>query len=964
MPQEQAVPAEAQPLTPMLSPLTRRDFLKQTGATVLALSLARLEVGAQGPGAGVRRADEPAYRSWEDLYRRQWRWDKVVKGTHLLANCVSACAWDLYVRDGIVWREEQAAVYTQTSASLPDFNPRGCQKGACYGALMYNPARLKYPLKRVGDRGAGRWRRISWEQALTDIADRIIDTCLINGPECMVYEGGSTNVDFGPDTVAQIRFINLLGAPTLDSNGAGVGDAALGAVQTWGMGFVDGTADDWMHAHTIVVWCMNPSYTRIPEAHFLWEARYHGSQLVVITPDYNATAMHADLWLNPKVGTDAALALAMAQVIVAEGLYKADYIKEQTDLPFLVRSDTARFLREQDLQEAGKEDVFYVWDAQSDRPIAAPGAQGHSTHSLRLGGTNPVLEGTHQVKLRGGHGTTVRPVFELLKDQLAAYTPERAEQITGVKAAVIRKVARSFARAGAAMVLASFGACKHYHSDLMQRALILLLALTGNQGKRGGGLRVAAWWSMAGFEDLASAYDAPFYITLLARVLTPSVQTLESYLTQFSRQRYLFTPTLLWLYVHGGLKETSPGCEAAVTDALRHGWMPVYPRPGQDPQVLICTGGNPLRRWPVPHIAEQHLWPKLKTIVSINFRMSTTALKSDIVLPAAGYYEKRGVKYAQSYLPYIVVGDKAVDPVGEAKSEWEIFGRLAQRIQERARERGVGTYRDPLGLEHDLSTLFEQWTGQGRFPLEDEEKALDYIIANSEPTRGLSWKEVAAKGAVPIQAAGRYGPVNGVCSDFIAGQTVAPSQWFVEKKEPWPTLTGRQQFYIDHPWFIDAGEQLPCYKVSPAMGGDYPLRLTGGHTRWSIHAIWRDESHLLQLQRGEPVMYMSVEDATAREIHDHDLVKVFNDAGSCLIRAKLSAAVQPGQVVIYHAWEPYQFPAWQSSQNAIPSPIKPLHLIGDYGQLHYRTGGMAPGYAPRGTAVEVERVTKGDAWNS
>ncbi|MFI5394818.1 MAG: molybdopterin-dependent oxidoreductase [Candidatus Binatia bacterium] len=940
----------------MTSTLTRRDFLKRTGATILVLSLHQLDLGDRSSTAHAGPAGAEPYRSWEDLYRQRWRWDRIVKGTHLQVNCVSACAWDLYVKDGIVWREEQAAIYAQTNPALPDFNPRGCQKGACYSALMYSPARVKYPLKRVGARGSGRWQRISWDDALTELADTIIDTCLINGPECIVYEGGSTNVDFGADTAAEMRLVNLLGATTLDSNGAGVGDAALGAVQTWGMGFVDGTSDDWMHADYLVVWCMNPSYTRIPEAHFLWEARYRGAQVVVIAPDYNATAMHADLWLNPRVGTDAALALSMAQVIVGEGRYQAAYLQEQTDLPLLVRTDTGRFLRQQDLQAGGKDDVFYLWDANSGALFPAPGTQGHSSQTLRLGGVTPALEGTHTVTLRGGQSVTVRPVFELLKEQLAAYTPERAAQLSGVQAETIRQVARTFAGAGAAMILASFGACKHYHSDLMQRALILLLALTGNQGKRGGGLRVAAWWSMAGFEDLAAGYETPFYLKLLSRVITPSVRTLETYITQISRQRYLLTPTLLWLYVHGGLTALDPEAEGAVTEALRQGWMPVYPRPGQNPQVLLCTGGNPLRRWPAPQVAEQHLWPKWKRIVSINFRMSTTALKSDIVLPAAGYYEKRGVKYAQSYLPYIVVGDKAVEPVGEAKSEWEIFGLLTRRVQERAKERGAGTYRDPLGLEHDLSTLYESWTRQGQFPVEDEEKALDHIIVNSEPTRGLSWTQVAEKGAVPIQAAGRYGPVNGVCSDFVAGQTVSPSEWFVEKKEPWPTLTGRQQFYIDHPWFLEAGEQLPCYKASPAMGGNYPLRLTGGHTRWSIHAIWRDEPHLLQLQRGEPVMYMSIEDAAARGVEDHGVVTVHNDAGSCHIRVKLSPAVQPGQVIIYHAWEPYQFRDWQSSQNTIPSPFKMLHLIGNYGQLHYRTGGNAPGYAPRGTAVEVERA--------
>jgi DMSO reductase family type II enzyme molybdopterin subunit len=670
---------------------------------------------------------------------------------------------------------------------------------------------------------------------------------------------------------------------------------------------------------------------------------------VVLTPDYNATALHADLWLNPKVGTDAALALAMARVIIDEGLLDANYVKEQTDLPFLVRSDTGRFLREGDLRKGGRDDLFYFWDGRHGGPVRAPATKGDWWfRKLDLGEREPALEGTFRVTLYDGHEVTVRPVFELLRERLASYTPERAAAISGIAADTIRALARDFGHARRALILASYGACKHFHSDLLQRALILLVALTGNQGKRGGGLRVAAWWSLSGFETLAAGYEPPFLAEQLLRLYRPPARTMEFFISDHMRENYLMTPTLLWLYVHGGLAKTHVEIEPDLKEALRQGWMPVYPKPGKDPRVLICTGGNPLRRWPAPHLLEEQLWPKLGLIVSINFRMSTTALKSDLVLPAAGYYEKPGVKYAQSYLPYVVVGEKAVEPLGEAKSEWEIFGLLARRVQERAVERGVRPVQDPLGLEHDLRALYRSWSADGELPVENEERALDYIIGRSEPTRGLTWREA--------REPGRYTPANGVASDIAPGQTVAPSQWFVEKKEPWPTLTGRQQFFLDHPWFMAAGEDLPTYKELPAIGGPYPLRLTGGHTRWSIHALWRDDERLLQLQRGEPVAYMNVADAAARKIRDHDRVRVYNDVGSFRILVKRSPAVQPGQVIVYHAWEPYQFADWQSSQNPLPSPIKPLHLVGDYAQIHYRTGLAAPCYAPRGTSVEVEKA--------
>jgi nitrate reductase alpha subunit len=143
----------------------------------------------------------------------------------------------------------------------------------------------------------------------------------------------------------------------------------------------------------------------------------------------------------------------------------------------------------------------------------------------------------------------------------------------------------------------------------------------------------------------------------------------------------------------------------------------------------------------------------------------------------------------------------------------------------------------------------------------------------------------------------------------------------------------------------------------PKAGGSYPLRLTGGHTRWSIHATWRDEPRLLRLQRGEPVVYMNDHDATSRGLHDNDRARVYNDVGAFEVLVKISAAVQPGQIISYHAWEPYQFRNWQGHQEVVASPLKPLHLVGDYGHLRYRVFASGPVHVPRGVAVEIERAS-------
>jgi DMSO reductase family type II enzyme molybdopterin subunit len=942
--------------------ISRREFLEGSAASLLALSLRHL---AWAPQAQAGALPEPSYRSWEDLYRRQWTWDSVVKGTHLRANCIAACSWNLFIRSGIVWREEQNAVYQQTRADLPDFNPRGCQKGACYSALMYEPSRIKYPLKRVGQRGSGRWQRVSWDQALEEIADRIIDTCVRDGPECVVYDHGTTNIDMGAGLAGEMSLFRLLGSTEIDS-WAGVGDLPMGAIQTWGMFNVDGTADDWMNSDFILAWLMNFNYTRIPEAHFLWEARYAGAKVVSIAPDLNATSIHADLWLNPRVGTDAALALAMAQTIVAEKLYRERYVQEQTDLPLLVRSDTGRFLRESDLRAAGRSDVFYFFDRRKKALVEAPGSQGHDRQTLDLGEADPALEGRFEARLSDGKTVEVRPVFELLRQRLERYTPEEASRITGVGAQTIRTVAREFARAKAGLILASWGSCKHYHSDLVQRAMILLLALCGHHGKPGGGLRIGAWWTVTEVERWAFGVSPSLFEQLAGWISRPTARQSEAFFVERAAERP-FSPLLPWLYVHAGGAATAGRQEFAdpslrrpfddyVQEALRRGWIPVHPKPGKDPKVYVFTGPNPLRRWPTPQRALAALWPKLDLVVNVNFRMSTTGLYSDFVLPAAGYYEKASIKYTQSYLPYVVVGDKGVEPLGEAKDEWEIFGLLAKKIQERAIARGVRTYRDHRGAQRDLGTIYDQWTRNDRFHEKFPEKALDHILRNSACSRGYGWDEARRAGAVPIRDIGEYVPTNAIGSDYRPGEPVYPSAWFVEKKQPWPTLTGRQQFYLDHPWYLEAGEELPVHKEPPLAGGDYPLRMTGGHTRWSIHAIWRDETLMLRLQRGEPVAYLNPRDAAPRGIADHDRIEVFNDVGRFRIRAKLSPAVQPGQVIVYHAWEPYQFEGWRGSQEPVASPWKPLHLVGDYGQLHYRMFYAAPSHTPRATCVEIRKV--------
>ena len=107
------------------------------------------------------------YRGVDDIYRENWTWDKVAWASHCIDCYPGNCPMRVYVKDGIAWREESAPVFPQIEEGVPDLNPMGCQKGVGWTRTLYGKERVLYPLKRVGERGEGKWQRVSWTQAAT-----------------------------------------------------------------------------------------------------------------------------------------------------------------------------------------------------------------------------------------------------------------------------------------------------------------------------------------------------------------------------------------------------------------------------------------------------------------------------------------------------------------------------------------------------------------------------------------------------------------------------------------------------------------------------------------------------------------------------------------------------------------------------------------------------------------------------
>lgn len=904
---------------------SRRDFLQGVGLAGLGLMLRYA-----APSLAQTRPSV-TYRQFEDLYRKKWTWDKVVYGTHG-TNCAGACAFKVYVKNGVVWREEQQAEYG-ASGDAPDYNPRGCQKGLCHSSYMYGKQRILYPMKRVGRRGEGKWQRISWAQACREIADRFIDVSVQYGPDSIGMGSGTQMViKFGTLT-AFSRFAAITGI-SVPEYYSGVGDLPTGAYMTLGTPTVGDTIASVFKSKYILIWATNPAATRLPDAHFFWEAKYNGAQVIAICPEFNATAMHASRWLNPKPGTDLALVMAMIHTIIEEKAYQRDYILEQTDLPFLVRIDTHKFLRQSDFAADGQPDVFYVWDERTGQPVKAPatGSADGPSGTLLLGDIRPSLEGRWTVRTLDGP-VEVTTVFEIVKRKVAEQTPEWAAGITGLNAQVIRQIAREFAAVKPAMIYTGYQACKWLHGDLIHRAMILMLSLTGNIGYEGSGLQI-----------LNSVKADALFAFAFAQI-GPSFRMLSG---------------TTWDYEKGNMKQLNEkvyGAELAqmieshYQTSIQRNWFPSYAKNGWK-MGLFAGNGSP--GW-VASAAQwrEHAFDKLETIVVLAPDMGYAAHYADYVLPIAHHYERVDMMF-HARLPYIQVLDAAVPPLGEAVDDWTAMYRLLAAISERAKKRRIQPIDDVIEgrtFKRDFTKYLDLYTMNGK--VKSIRDVIQFVLDNTPGLPKLSVAELAAKGMVRV---------NGSDSTLWESpdspfHTDMPDS--VVRKRPYKTMTRRQQFYFDHEWFIKADETVPTYHASLRLE-NYPLRFIMGHARHGVHTMWRDHPLLLQLQRGEPDVYVNDQDAAGRGVADGDWIRVFSPSGEFIARAHLSSGIQPGMVYMYHGWDPMMFPTRHNFSSVICTAglMKPTSLVGGYGHLGHRLLQFAPNQTYRDFTVDFEKYER------
>ncbi|MEF8852739.1 MAG: molybdopterin-dependent oxidoreductase [Haloarculaceae archaeon] len=943
----------------------RRDFLKGVGAATVAgagasqtglaqdfLQMTRLQVVNDPIG------DYP-YREWEDLYREQWDWDSRHRSTHSV-NCTGSCSWNVYVKNGQVWREEQAGDYPNFDESLPDPNPRGCQKGACYTDYVNADQRIKYPLRRTGERGEGQWQRISWDEALTEIAEHVVDE--VQAGRYDAISGFTPIPAMSPVSFAAgSRLVNLLGGVS-HSFYDWYSDLPPGQPITWGTQTDNAESADWYNADYIIAWGSNINVTRIPDAKFFLDAAYDGTKRVGVFTDYSQTAIHTDEWVSPEPGTDTALAMGMARTIVAEELHDEPHLREQTDMPLLVREDTGKFLRVSEVPGLGEdvdrpEKTFVMADATGQLRVA-PGSlgdrDGQHDHdaSIELD-FEPRLAVDRRVALAPDAdrpNVAVRSVWLHLRDELAEYGPETVQDITGVGRETYQRVAREFAEAGKAKIIHGKGVNDWYHNDLGNRAIQLLVTLTGNLGEQGTGLDHYVGqekiWTFHGWKTLSFP--------------TGSVRGV---------------PTTLWTYFHGGiLDNTDEDTAAKIRHAIDEGWMPVYPEKREDgsrpdPTTMFVWRGNYFNQAKGNVAVEEELWPKLDLVVDVNFRMDSTALYSDIVLPAASHYEKYDLSMTDMHT-YVHPFTPAVEPLGEARTDWQIFRDLAETIQAVAQERGVEPVEDrKFDREIDLQSVYDDFvrdteTGE-EGALAEDRAACEYILEHSAETNPADSDEQITLEDTIDQPRRFLATGDHWTSPIEDGEAYAPWKRYVRDKEPWPTFTGRQQYYIDHDWYLELGEELPTHKEAPTnTGGSYPLSYSTPHSRWAIHSTWRDNERMLRLQRGEPTVFLNPDDAAERGIEDGDTVEVYNDLGSVEVQAKIYPSSEPGTVRHFFSWEKFQYPSRNNFNTLVPMYMKPTQLVQypeDTGEhLHFFPNYWGPTGVNSDVRVDVRPVRDGD----
>ena len=516
-----------------------------------------------------------------------------------------------------------------------------CAKGRAAPELVHHPDRLLHPLKRTrpkGDADPG-WERIGWDEALDTIAATLTR---------LAAESGSESVAFGITTTAGTamqdgfvwveRLRRAFGSPN-----AAIAMELCGFAKEMVFPHTFGVpmpVPDLARTDCLLLWGHNPNTTWLAHATRIADARARGAKLVVVDPRHAGFAVKADEWLRVRPGSDGALALGLANVMIEEGWFDREFVTRWTNGPLLVRDDTGRFLTGADLAEGGDPADRFAWDSAAGAPLR------YDVGARRYAREDAALALTGRYEVAGAHGLLAcRPAFELYAALCRDYPPERVESIAWVPAAQVREAARLIGTSGRVSFYAWAGLEMLANTSQTNRAIALLYALTGSFDAAGGN-------------------------QVHANVPTNDVMSMDL-MPEALRGKAL------------GLADRPLGPETQgwiTTDALYDAILEGEPYPVR---ALVNFGKNILFTHADGARGARAL-RALEFMVHADLFMNPTAEHADIVLPIASAFEREGLctdfLVDQEASAWVQLRPAAVGARGEARSDMWVAFALAERL--------------------------------------------------------------------------------------------------------------------------------------------------------------------------------------------------------------------------------------------------------------------------------------------
>ncbi|SFP88924.1 molybdopterin-dependent oxidoreductase [Amycolatopsis rubida] len=537
-------------------------------------------------------------------------------------------------------RSRCGAVYTVENGALrgvrPDpAHPTGaalCPKGRAAPELVHSPERLRRPLRRTTPKSDPdpRWREISWDEALSEIAERLGGIRATSGAEAVAFSVTSPSGTPMSDAIDWVeRFIRLFGSPnTLYATEICNWHKDYAHAFTFGSGL---PAPDYAGTEFAVLWGHNPAKAWLAQSAALAEART--PKLAVVDPRRTASAVRAEHWLRVRPGTDGALALGVARALLERRGHDEAFVRSWTNAPLLVRTDTGRFLRAAEIDPAAA--GFAVWDEVACR------AEPYDPNYPASGPERFALHGNRRVRTVTGPVDCV-PAFEHYAQACAAWPLDRTEAVTTVEAPAIAAFAADLAEAKSVTYAAWSGVGQHANATQTERAIATLYALTGSYDSPGGNVVLP---------------KLPVAPVTSADQLAPQQRAKALGLREFP----LGPPEQGWV--------TARDFCRAVLDGKPY---PV--------RALVSFGGNLLLSQPDPHRTAEAL-RRLEFAVHLDLFENPTARFADLLLPVQTPWEheavKAGFEISRAAQEHVQLRPRMTDPVGESRSDTEVVFELA-----------------------------------------------------------------------------------------------------------------------------------------------------------------------------------------------------------------------------------------------------------------------------------------------